>query len=61
MNSRTVDPFDQLDHQTCQSICKAIGERLQQNMRPDTSALSSQLRHLMDELRRRDEENPMHN
>jgi hypothetical protein len=60
MNSRTVDPFDQIDHLTSRSICKAIGERLQQNLGPDNSALSSQLRHLMDELRKRDE-SPPHN
>jgi hypothetical protein len=57
MNSRTVDPFDQIDHATCRSICKAIGERLQQNMRADTSTLSPHLRDLMDQLRERDNEN----
>ncbi len=60
MNSRTVGPFDQIDHATCRSICKGIGERLQQNLRPDTSALSSQLLHLMDELRKRDDEDLLH-
>lgn len=60
MNSRTVDPSDQIDHATCRTICNAIGERLQQNFRPDTSALSSHLRHLMDELRKRDDETPSH-
>ena len=60
MNSRTIDPLDQIDHATSRSICKAIGERLQQNLRPDDSALSSHLRHLMEELRKRDE-NPSHN
>ena len=60
MNSRIVDPFDQIDHATCRSICKGIGERLQQNLRPETSALSSRLRHLMDELRKRDEESLSH-
>jgi len=61
MNSRTIEPFDQIDHATCRTICNAIGERLQQNFRPDTSALSSHLRHLMDELRKRDDEDPSHN
>jgi hypothetical protein len=61
MNSRTIEPFDEMDHATCRSICNAIGERLQQNLRPDTSALSSHLRHLMDELRKRDDENSSHN
>ena len=61
MNSRIVDPFDQIDHATCRSICSAIGERLQHNLRPEAFALSSHLRHLMDELRKRDNENPSHN
>jgi len=47
--------FEQLDHRTCRSICDAVGERLQQSMHPEPS-LSSQLQHLLDELRRRDEE-----
>lgn len=42
-----------IDHRTCASICEAIGERLQQNMRPETE-LSPRLRELIDELRRRD-------
>jgi hypothetical protein len=33
-----------------------VGERLQQNLRPETSRLSSYLEHLMDELRKRDED-----
>jgi hypothetical protein len=45
----------QIDHKTCQSICNAVGERLQQNMRPEAE-LSPRLRELMDELRRRDDE-----
>ena len=37
------------------SICDAIGERLQQRMRPETE-LSPRLRELVEELRRRDNE-----
>ena len=44
-----------IDHKTCVSICDAIGERLQQNLRPDTE-LPPRLRELVDELRRRDNE-----
>jgi hypothetical protein len=61
MNNRNLGPFGQIDHVTCRSICNAVGERLQQNLRPETSALSSHLRHLMDELRKRDEDNLSHN
>lgn len=43
-----------IDHKTSRSICDAIGERLQQCMRPETSAPSERLQHLLNELRRRD-------
>jgi hypothetical protein len=56
MNSRINDNSEQIDRKTCRSICDAVGERLQQNLRPDSSRLSSHLQHLMDELRRRDTE-----
>jgi hypothetical protein len=57
MNSRiSNDNSKQIDRKTCRSICDAVGERLQQNLRPDSSRLSSHLQHLMDELRRRDTE-----
>jgi len=44
----------QIDRSTSRSICDAVGERLQQSLRPDTSRLSPRLQRLMDELRRRD-------
>ena len=56
MNRRTNDNSETIDRKTCRSICDAVGERLQQNLRPDSSRLSSYLQHLMDELRRRDNE-----
>ena len=56
MNRRTNDNSETIDRKTCRSICDAVGERLQQNLRPDSSRLSSHLQHLMDELRRRDTE-----
>ena len=55
MNSRISDNSDTIDRKTSRSICNAVGERLQQNFRPETSHLSSHLEHLMDELRKRDE------
>jgi hypothetical protein len=55
MEARINDDFEQIDHKTCASICDAIGERLQQSLRPDTE-LSPRLRELIDELRRRDNE-----
>jgi hypothetical protein len=54
MNSRITDDSEQIDRKTSQSICDAVGERLQQNLRPESLSPSSHLDHLMDELRRRD-------
>jgi len=55
MEARINNDFEQIDHKTCVSICDAIGERLQQNLRPEAE-LSPRLRELIDELRRRDNE-----
>jgi hypothetical protein len=54
MNSRITDNSEPIDRKTSRSICDAVGERLQQSLRPDPSRLSSHLEHLMDELRKRD-------
>jgi hypothetical protein len=45
----------QIDRKTSRSICDAVGERLQQDLRPELQP-SSYLQHLIDELRRRDSE-----
>jgi hypothetical protein len=55
MNSLGNDDSEGIDRETSRSICDAVGERLQRDLRPETSGLSSHLQHLMDELRRRDE------
>ena len=57
MNSRINDDNDGIDRKTSRSICDAVGERLQQDLHPVSSRLSTHLEHLMDELRRRDQEN----
>jgi hypothetical protein len=54
MNGRITDSFETIDRKTSRSICNAVGERLQQSLRPETTALSPHLQHLMDELRSRD-------
>jgi hypothetical protein len=56
MNSRITDNSEEIDRKTSRSICEAVGERLQEDLRPESSRLSSHLQHLMDELRRRDHE-----
>jgi hypothetical protein len=50
----TDEDIESLDYKSSRSICDAVGERLQQVLRPD-SGISSRLQHLVDELRRRDE------
>jgi hypothetical protein len=54
MNSQINDNGEQIDRKTSRSICDAVGERLQQNLPPVSSRLSSHLQHLLDELRKRD-------
>jgi len=51
-----TDDTEQMDYKTSRSICDAVGERLQQSMRPERSDLSPHLYELLKELRRRDEE-----
>jgi hypothetical protein len=51
----TSDIGEPIDRKTSRSICNAVGERLQQSLRPEPSPLSDRLQHLMDELRKRDE------
>ena len=51
-----ADNDAQLDYKTTRSICDAVGERLQQSLRPERSELSPRLRELLSELRRRDTE-----
>jgi hypothetical protein len=56
MNSRITDVSEGIDRKTSRSICDAVGERLQQVLRPESLRPSSHLQHLMDQLRRRDSE-----
>ena len=53
---KPMDPREPIDGKTLRSICDAVGERLQQTLRPDFAALSPYLQHLIDEMRRRDRE-----
>ena len=56
MNDRITDDTELIDRRTSRAICDAVGERLQQSLRPEYAELSPQLEHLMDELRRQDAE-----
>jgi len=55
MSGLFADDSEQIDGRTCRAICHAVGERLQQSLRPETR-LTSHLEHLMEELRKRDHE-----
>lgn len=59
MASRINEISETIDDATSRSICDAVGERLQQSLRPDALQPSSHLDHLVDELRRRDQEGLM--
>lgn len=53
MNSH-IDDSEGIDRKTSLSICDAVGERLQQHLRPIDTELPSHLAQLMDELRKQD-------
>ena len=55
--SDRINESEQIDRVTSRSIWSAVGERLQQDLRPENSELPSHLRSLMDELRWRDRRN----
>ncbi|MBR1169353.1 hypothetical protein [Bradyrhizobium liaoningense] len=46
---------EQIDRRTSRSICDAVGERLQQSLRPEPR-LPTHLEQLLSELRRRERE-----
>ncbi|MEA2887381.1 MAG: hypothetical protein QOD11_1741 [Bradyrhizobium sp.] len=47
---RINESSEQIDRATSRSICRGVGERLRQDLRPENSELPTHLRHLMDEL-----------
>jgi hypothetical protein len=56
MNGRIEHSSQTIDGKTSRSICDAVGERLEQSLRPEPLGPSTQLQRLLDELRRRDGE-----
>jgi hypothetical protein len=57
MKTSTAETSESIDGKTCRSICHAVGERLQRDLRPDSSGLSPHLQGLLNELKRRDASN----
>ncbi len=60
MSGLFADDSEQIDRRTSRAIRDAVGERLQQSLRPDPR-LTSHLQHLMDELKKRDRDGDPHN
>jgi hypothetical protein len=56
MDGQRTNSTETIDGKTSRSICNAVGERLQQSLRPDVSQLPDSLRRLVDALRRQDAE-----
>ena len=50
-----AEPREPIDRKTSRSICNAVGERLQQDLRPQFFAPSPYLDDLLQELRKQDE------
>ncbi|MBB4368032.1 hypothetical protein GGD63_000801 [Bradyrhizobium sp. cir1] len=55
MNGRLANDSEQIDRRTSRAICDAVGERLQQSLRPEPR-LPTHLEQLLDELKRRERE-----
>jgi hypothetical protein len=55
MNAQNNSDTESIDHKTSRSICDAVGERLQQSLRPER-ALPQPLLQLVEQLRRHDAE-----
>ncbi len=47
-------PSEEIDRKTSRSICDAVGERLQQSLRPQFMGPAPELDRLVEELRRRE-------
>lgn len=54
MNGRIGESGERIDGKISRSICDAIGERLQQNLRPEVANVPDRIRRLMEELERQD-------
>ena len=53
MIGHLANDSEDIDRRTSRAICDAVGERLQQSLRPE-ARLTPYLAHLLEELRKRD-------
>ena len=59
MTGSFANDSEQIDRRTSRSICDAVGERLQQSLRPEPR-LPTHLEQLLNELKKRDREGGAH-
>ena len=52
MTGRDTPQHEEIDRKTSRAICDAVGERLQQSLRPEFASPSPRLERLIEELRR---------
>jgi hypothetical protein len=60
MTGLHANDSEQLDRRTSRAICDAVGERLQQSLKPEPR-LTPYLQHLLDELKARDRDGDRRN
>lgn len=60
MTGLFANDSEQMDRRTSRAICDAVGERLQQSLRPEP-LLPSNLEHLLNELKKHDREDGSRN
>ena len=60
MTGPFANDSEQIDRRTIRSICDAVGERLQQSLRPEPR-LPTHLEQLLNELRKRERESGSRN
>ena len=59
MTGPFANDSEQIDRRTSRAICNAVGERLQQSLRPEPE-LPTHLEQLLNELKRRDRDSGPH-
>jgi len=52
MPGHDTPQHEEIDRRTSRAICEAVGERLQQSLRPELASPSPRLERLIEELRR---------
>lgn len=60
MIGHLANDSEDIDRRTSRAICDAVGERLQQSLRPE-ARLTPYLEHLMNELKKRDRDGASQN